>query len=382
MAREVGESSIGTGSLHMPDGPAIVAPEALANFDRRTVQIGGRTVGAGHPPYVIAELSANHGGNLQKALDLVAAAADCGADAIKLQTFTPEAMTLDLSSPPFVIDGGTPWDGRQLFDLYAEAQTPWEWHEPIAAAAGEAGIAWFSTPFDLSAVEFLEKLDVPAYKIASFEVLDLDLIAAAASHGRPIIISTGMATSSEIDDAVSTARAAGKGGVVLLHCSSSYPAPPSTLDLLTIPDMRERWDVTVGFSDHTIGTTSAIAAVALGATLIEKHFTISRADGGPDAEFSCEPAELVALVESVRTASASLGEARYGPNASESASLGLRRSLWFVADLDAGEIVSESAVRALRPGDGIAPKHRREVVGRRVVRPVDAGTPVSWDLLD
>ena len=347
-----------------------------------TVRIGHREVGPGHPVYVVAELSANHGGSLRRALDLVRVAADAGADAVKLQTYTPDTMTLDLDIDAFVVGGGSVWDGRRLYDLYAEAQTPWEWHRELAEAATDAHIDWFSTPFDPSAVEFLAGLDSPAYKIASFEIVDLDLVAAAASHGRPLVISTGMATAGEIDDAVRTARDAGAGGVVVLHCSSAYPAPFVDLDLRTIPDMAERWDAPVGFSDHTMGSVAAVAAVALGACFLEKHLTLERSDGGPDAAFSCEPAEFADYVRDVRGAESALGGVRYGPSHDEAASLRLRRSLWFVSDLPAGEIVGPDAVRALRPGDGLAPRHRSEVVGRRTSRAVTTGTPVSWDLLD
>jgi N-acetylneuraminate synthase len=356
--------------------------ELTGTGEPQVVRIGDRRVGRTDPPYVVAELSANHGGHLRKALDLVKAAADSGADAIKLQTFTPESMTLDSRSAPFIVTGGTPWDGRPLHELYAEAQTPFEWHEKIASAASESGIAWFSTPFDTSAVEFLEGLDVPAYKIASFEILDHVLIETASSKNKPVIISTGMATRDEIDEAVTVARNAGTGGVILLRCSSAYPAPSSTLDLRTILDMEQRWETLVGFSDHTIGPTSAIAAVALGACLVEKHLTIRRADGGPDAAFSCEPDEFEALVNAVHNASESLGEVRYGPNRDEAASVKLRRSLWFVADLEVGDVISQDAVRSLRPASGLPPKHLGEVIGRHAVRQIKAGTPVGWDLLD
>ncbi len=348
----------------------------------RTVHIGERTVGRTKAPYVVAELSANHGGRLQKALDLVKAAADNGADAIKLQTFTPDSMTLDSRSAPFVVSGGTPWDGRSLYDLYVEAQTPLEWHEKIASTAKASGIGWFSTPFDRPAVEFLEGLDVPAYKIASFEILDHELIEAASSKNKPVIISTGMATRDEIDEAVTVARNSGTGGVVVLRCSSAYPAPSSTLDLSTILDMEQRWDAPVGFSDHTVGPTSAITAVALGACLVEKHLTMRRSDGGPDAEFSCEPQELRVLVDSVHNAWESLGDVRYGPNRDEAASVRFRRSLWFVADLEVGDVISQDAVRSLRPAGGLPPKHLAEVIGRHAVRQIRAGTPVAWDLVD
>lgn len=345
------------------------------------MSLAGRLVGRDQPPYVVAELSANHRGSLARAIETVQAAARAGADAIKLQTYRPETMTLDLDRGPFVLAGDSPWAGRRLYDLYAEAQTPWEWHPDLAAAAEEAGIAWFSTPFDRSAVDFLESLGAPAYKIASFEIVDVDLIAAAASTGKPLIISTGMASLDEIDLAVATARQAGDGQVALLRCSSAYPAPASSLHLRAIPDMAARWGTQVGFSDHTTGNAAATAAVALGATVIEKHFTTDRSLGGPDAAFSCEPAELAALVEAVHTAWEALGHVDYGPSPAEKSSMQLRRSLWFVEALRTGQQIGPGAVRSLRPAGGLPPRRLPEVLGRRVRRDVSVGTPVTEDLL-
>jgi N-acetylneuraminate synthase len=345
------------------------------------VVIGGRPVGPGHPVYVIAEISANHNGSLERALELVAVAAGAGADAVKLQTFTPDTMTLDEARPPFVVEGGTPWDGRTLYDLYAEAQTPWEWHEAIFAAASAAGIAAFSTPFDRSAVDFLDALDVPAFKIASFEIVDLALITYAASKGRPLVISTGMATEAEVDDAVRVARDAGASGVVLLRCNSAYPASAGEMDLATIPDMARRWSAPVGLSDHTLGTTAAVAAVALGACALEKHVTLSRDEPGPDASFSLEPDELRATVAAVREASAALGSVRYGPSPAEARSAAFRRSLFVVRDVAAGAVVTADDVRALRPADGLAPRHLDDVVGRRAAVAIPRGTPLAWALL-
>ena len=345
-----------------------------------SVLIGDRDVGPGHPVFVIAELSANHGGSLERALELVGRAAEAGADAIKLQTYTPDSMTLDSDLPAFVAGPGTAWAGRRLHALYAEAQTPWEWHEPLFAAAAAAGLACFSTPFDVAAVERLEALAPPAHKIASFEIGDHDLVRAAAATGRPLVISTGMATVEEVDGAVAAAAAA--PGLVLLRCSSAYPALPSEMDLVTIPDMAQRWGVPVGLSDHTLSATAAVAAVALGACVLEKHLTLSRSDPGPDSGFSLEPAELTALVAQVREVEAALGRVRYGPSPSEVPSTAFRRSLWFVRDVPAGAIVVEDDIAALRPADGVSPDRRPEVVGRRLRRAVGRGTPVRDDLLD
>lgn len=345
------------------------------------VVIGGRPVGPGERPYVIAELSANHGGSLDAALAVVRHAAEAGADAVKLQTYTPDTMTLSIDRPPFVVGEGTLWAGRTLYDLYAEAQTPWEWHEPLFALARELGLQCFSSPFDRSAVEFLEQFDPPAHKIASFELLDLDLIRAAAATGRPVVMSTGMATVAEVDDAVDAAQGAGAGGLVLLRCNSAYPADPGQMDLLTIPDMVERWGVPVGLSDHTHGLTAAVVAVGLGAVAVEKHLIGERADGGPDAAFSAEPAELAALVREVGDAARIRGGVRYGPSDAERASLAFRRSLFVVADVAAGEALTAENVRAIRPGGGLAPKHLPEVLGRRARQAIARGTPVSWEAL-
>ncbi|HEX4493099.1 MAG TPA: pseudaminic acid synthase [Acidimicrobiia bacterium] len=347
-----------------------------------SVRIGGREVGAGHPVYIVAELSANHGGRLDRALELVAAVADAGVDAVKIQTYRPESLTIDSDAPPFRVGAGSLWEGRRLWDLYAEAQTPWEWHDAIFAAARDAGIACFSTPFDDAAIELLEGFDPPAYKVASFELVDLALVAAIARRGRPVVMSTGMASVDEIDDAVRTARDAGAGGIVLLRCNSGYPAQPGEMDLRTIPDMIERWDVPVGLSDHTLGMTAAIASVGLGAVMLEKHVTTARADGGPDAAFSLEPAELRALVASVREAEAALGDVRYGPSPSEHASEPFRRSLYAVRDIAASETIAADAVRSIRPAGGLAPKELPAVIGRRARVAIARGTPISWDLLD
>lgn len=346
------------------------------------VDLGGRTVGDRHPPYFIAELSANHGGSLATAEQIVQLAAQSGADAVKLQTYTADSMTIDLDRPPFVVGDGTLWAGRTLHDLYREAHTPWEWHEPLFALARSLGLECLSTPFDIEAVEFLEQFDPPAHKIASFELPDLPLIAAAAATGRPLIISTGMASEDEIDDAVTTARDAGAGGVVLLRCNSAYPADPAEMDLRTIEVMRSRWSTPVGLSDHTAGSTAAVVATAYGACLFEKHLIASRSDGGPDAAFSIEPDEFADLVADVTTATAARGGVRFGPSATEQPSLAFRRSLFVVEDVNTGEVFTEFNVRAIRPSGGMPPKHLSSVLGRRAARAIERGTPLSEDLID
>lgn len=345
------------------------------------LKLDGRPVGPGHPAYVIAELSANHGGRLGRALELVRAAAWAGADAVKVQTYRPDTMTLAIGHPPFVLGEGTLWSGRSLYDLYGEAMTPWEWHEPLRDATRAAGLQFLSSPFDSSAVEFLDGLGVAAFKIASFELVDLALIADAAKRGRPLILSTGMATAEEIDDAVAAAREARSPGLALLRCNSAYPASPAEMDLRTIPDMIERWDVPVGLSDHTLGVAAAVAGVTLGASIVEKHLTLSRSDPTPDAAFSMEPDEFKLMVESIRHVEAALGAVRYGPSPDERDSLVFRRSLFVVADVAEGEPFTEANVRAIRPGDGLPPKHLREVLGRRAARHVKRGTPLSWEVL-
>ncbi len=339
-----------------------------------------------HPPWgdrvwIVAELSGNHNGDKGRALELIRRAADAGADAVKFQTYTADSLTIDADTDLFRIGAGTPWEDRRLYQLYEEAATPYEWHDDLFAVARACGLVPFSTPFDPAAVDFLEQYDPLVHKVASFELVDLALIRAAAATGRTLVMSTGMATESEIDDAVAAARAAGAGGVVLLRCNSAYPAPVDQMDLRTIADMRGRWDVPVGLSDHTLGTTVAITSVALGACMIEKHVTLARSDGGPDASFSLEPGELSDLVRAVREAESALGGVRYGPTPGETASQVFRRSLFVVADVAAGEQFTEGNVRAIRPGHGLAPKHLPEVLGRTAGSAVRRGTPLSWDLL-
>ncbi len=346
------------------------------------MHIASRPVGAAHRPYLIAEMSGNHNQSLERALAIVDAAAAAGADAVKLQTYTADTMTLDLRKPGFVIEDPTSlWAGQQLHALYAQAHTPWDWHAPIMARAAEHGLHCFSSPFDETAVDFLESLNVPAYKIASFENTDLPLIRRVAATGKPMIISTGMATVAEIDEAVRTARAAGCRELVLLKCTSTYPATPENSNLRTIAHMREMFGCEIGLSDHTMGCGVAVAAVAFGATLIEKHFTLARADGGVDSSFSLEPQEFSLLRSETERAWLGLGTVLYGGTAAEEKSKQFRRSLYIARDLKAGETLTRDNLRAVRPGLGLPPKHIDQVLGRRVNRDVEAGTPLAWELL-
>ncbi len=346
------------------------------------MNVGGRPVGLGHPPLVIAEMSGNHNRSRDRALAIVEAAAKAGAHGLKLQTYTADTMTLDLDEGDFrVEEPGSPWRGRALYDLYQEAATPWEWHRPIVDRARGLGMVPFSTPFDASAVAFLETLAVPLYKIASFEIVDLPLLRAVGATGKPVLLSTGMATLAEIEEAVTTLRAAGSGPLVLLRCTSSYPAPPEQANLRSLVHLRETFACEVGLSDHTMGIGVALAAVALGATVIEKHFTLSRADGGVDASFSLEPQELAALVEESERAWRSLGQVSYGPTRAEQGSLVFRRSLYVVADLRAGDRLDATNLRAIRPGAGLSPRYYEQLLGCRVNRNVRRGTPMSWDLV-
>lgn len=346
------------------------------------MKIQERDIGPGRRPYLIAEMSGNHNQSLERALEIVDAAAAAGADAMKLQTYTAETMTLDVRMPGFVIDDPKSlWAGRQLYELYEEAHTPWEWHRPIMERAAAHGMACFSTPFDATAVDFLESLGVPAYKIASFELTDLPLVRRVAATGKPMIMSTGMATAGEIEEAVAAARGAGCRDLVLLKCTSSYPATPEFTNISTIPHMRALFGCEVGLSDHTMGCGVAVAATALGATVIEKHFTLRRSDGGVDSAFSMEPHELRQLREETERAVQALGAVSYGPTESEKKSLVFRRSLYFVKDLQAGDLLTADNVRCVRPGYGLAPKYYDVLLGKRVVRAAKRGTPVSWELL-
>lgn len=346
----------------------------------QAIHIAGRRIAADAPPYVIAELSANHNGRLATALAIVEAAKAAGADAVKLQTYKPDTITLDSDAEDFRIRGGL-WHGRTLYDLYREAHMPWEWHAPLFARARELGITIFSSPFDTTAVDLLESLDAPAYKIASFEAVDLPLIKYVAATGKPMIISTGMADAQEIQEAVDAARAGGCKELAVLHCVSGYPAPAADYNLRTIPDMIARYGLVTGLSDHTLDNTTAIASVALGSCIIEKHFTLDRSGGGPDDSFSLEPAEMAALCQGARTAWEALGQVDYGRKSSEQGNAQFRRSLYFVKNLAAGEVITADAVRSVRPGFGLAPKHLEEVLGRRTSREVLANTPVTREAL-
>lgn len=338
--------------------------------------------GSGSPITVIAEMSGNHNHSLERALAIVDAAAESGAHALKIQTYTADTLTLDVEGGEFTIgDPQSLWTGRSLHSLYQDAYTPWEWHEPILTRARERGLIAFSTPFDESAVDFLEELDVPCYKISSFENIHLPLIRKAASTGKPIIMSTGMATVAELDGAVRAAREAGCRDLTLLKCTSTYPASPDNSNLLTIPHMRDLFGCPVGLSDHTMGLGVAVAAVALGATVIEKHFTLDRADGGVDAAFSMEPAELAMLVQETEKAWRSLGGVSYGPVGNEQRSLVFRRSIYVAEDMKAGDVFDRKNLRIVRPGLGLAPKYIDVVLGKRVAVDAPKGTPLSWDLV-
>ena len=346
------------------------------------MKIAGRDVGAGAAPLVIAEMSGNHNQSLERALALVDAAAAAGAHALKLQTYTAETMTLDLSENEFLIENpDSLWRGKSLFKLYQEAHTPWDWHRPIFERAKKLGMIAFSSPFDDSAVDFLEGLGAPCYKIASFENTDLPLVRKVAATGKPMIISTGMASAEELDETVRAARAAGAKDIVLLKCTSTYPASPEDTNILTIPDMRARFGCEVGLSDHTMGIGVAVASVALGACAVEKHFTLRRADGGVDAAFSLEPSELKSLVEETQRAWQALGAVRYGATETEKKSLVFRRSLYVVKDLKKGDVLTRENVRVIRPGLGMAPKFLETILGKKIKVDVKRGTPLTQDLL-
>jgi pseudaminic acid synthase len=347
------------------------------------VQIGAHKVGPGHPAYIVAELSGNHNGSLQRALDTVKAAADSGADAIKLQTYTADTMTIRSSDPAFVLQGDGPWSGRTLHDLYQEAHTPWEWHEPLFKEANRCGIEIFSTPFDATAVDFLQKLGVPAIKVASFEMTDDPLLRAIAQTGKPVVVSTGMASLEEITHAQAVLNAAGSSDLVFLRCTSSYPAPDNGMRLASIPVLESTVRSPVGLSDHSMGATAAIVAVTLGACLIEKHLTLSRADGGVDSHFSAEPREFASMVNEVRRAEAMASESGFGLGVAEEGMVIYRRSLYVVRDVAAGERFTPETVRSIRPGYGLPPRFLDLVLTARARRDIAAGTPLSWvDILD
>lgn len=345
----------------------------------RKLKIGNREIGEGSPAYLIAEMSGNHNGEFERAKRLLREAKMAGAEAIKLQTYTADTLTIDSGKEYFRVKGGTPWDDRTLYDLYQEAHTPWDWQPELKTLADDLGLQFFSSPFDRTAVDFLEKLNVVAYKIASFEIVDLPLIRYAASTGKPMIISTGLATRDEISDAVQAAREAGSAGVALLKCTSAYPAPYNEMNLRAIQELENAFGVPAGLSDHTLGNAVACAAVSLGASIVEKHLTLARADGGPDAAFSLEPAEFKDLVDSVRIVEQALGEPTLGPGDREKKNLAFRRSLFVVENIAKGETFTERNVRSIRPSHGLPPRHLPEILGRQAARNLERGTPLGWD---
>ena len=346
------------------------------------ITIGGRTIGPEHAPFIIAEMSGNHNQSLERAMELVEAAAKSGVHALKLQTASPDGLTLDIDSPEFLIDDPqSPWHGRNLYELYKEAVTPWEWHKPIFDRCAELGLTVFSSPFELGAIDLLEELDAPCYKIASFELVDLPLVRKAAATGKPLIMSTGMATVADIQDAVDAARAEGNNQIILLKCTSSYPATAADANIATIPHLRDMFGLQVGLSDHTLGIGVPCAAAALGATVVEKHFTLKRSDGGVDASFSLEPDEFSALVEESERAWASLGSVVYGGAAVEQKSLKFRRSLYVANNIKKGAILTKENLRIVRPGYGLAPKNIDVLLGRRVNQDLSTGTAMKWEYI-
>ena len=348
---------------------------------RERIEIDGRVIGAGAPVYVVAEVSANHHQDFEQAVRLVQAARQAGADAVKLQTYTADTLTIQSDREYFRIGGGTLWDGRTLYDLYSEAYTPWEWHPKLKQVANDLGMDLFSSPFDATAVDFLEKMGVPAHKLASFELVDIPLIQKIAHTGKPLVISTGMATVEEIDEAINAARQAGAKQIALLKCTSAYPASPGDMNLRTINEMSRRFELPVGLSDHTVGITVPVAAVALGACIIEKHITLSRSQAGPDSAFSLEPDEFKEMVDAVRTAERSLGEVHFGGSAHEISSRAFRRSLFVVQDVRKGEALTADNVRSIRPGHGMHTRHLAEVMGKHAAKDIERGTPLSWELV-
>ena len=344
----------------------------------KVMNINNRLIGADCPPYIIAEMSANHNGDIQNAFKIIDMAKRCGADAVKLQTYTPDTITLNSRSTEFMVDSGI-WSGMSLYELYGIGSLPWDWHKDLFEYAKSIGISIFSTPFDLSAIELLEKLDAPAYKIASFECIDLPLIRAVASTGKPLIISTGMANENEIHDAVDIALSNGSGALTLLHCVSGYPAPVEDYNLKTIEDMRARYGVNVGLSDHTLDNTTAIASIALGAVMIEKHVTLDRNGGGPDDSFSLEETGLKELCSLTKTAWQALGKVNYERTEAEKGNVKFRRSLYFVRKLHKGDIITENDIRSVRPGFGLPPKYYDKLIGSKVLKSVEENTPVTYE---
>jgi pseudaminic acid synthase len=345
------------------------------------ITINNHQIGPGHSIYIVAELSANHNKDFEQAVKIIEAAKEAGADAIKLQTYTPDTLTIDCDNEYFRIGKGTIWEGKTLYDLYKEAYTPWEWQPKLKAITNDLGMDLFSTPFDFTAVDFLKKMDVPVYKIASFELVDLPLIKRVAQTGKPIIMSTGMASLAEIDEAVQTAREAGATQIALLKCTSAYPAPPEEMNLRTIPHMADAFGVPVGLSDHSLGIAVPVAAVALGVCIIEKHFTLSRSVPGPDSAFSLEPSEFKAMVAEVRTIEKAMGQVKYSVTEKEAASRGFRRSLFVVQDMAPGEAFTTANIRSVRPGHGLHTRCLGQVLGRSATKSIKRGTPLSWALI-
>ncbi len=345
-------------------------------------EIAGRQIGLGHPTYIIAEISANHNQNINEAIDLIKIAAECGADAVKIQTYTPDTMTIDCDNEYFTIGKGSPWEGRNLYELYGEAYTPWEWLPDLQSAAADAGITIFSTPFDKTSVEFLEKHDVPVHKIASFELTDHPLLREVAKTGKPVIMSTGMGTLLEIAEAVDVLRSSGCKQLALLKCTSAYPAPANEANLMRIPHMGDAFNVVAGLSDHTMGSLVPALAVSLGASIVEKHFTKSRKVEGPDSSFSLEPTELKSMVDAVRIAEQAIGRVTYDLTDKEVNSRAFRRSLFAVKDIQKGEPFNQTNIRVIRPGDGLEPKHAEAVWQRKASRAIPRGTPLTWELID
>jgi len=348
----------------------------------QTMEIKGRKIGKGHSVFIIAEISANHNQKYEEAVALVTTAKECGADAVKLQTYTPDTITMKSDDQCFRIKSDTNWDGRTLYELYTEAYTPWDWQPRLKDLADELGIIFFSSAFDTTSVEFLEGIGIPAYKLASFEIVDLPLIEFISKRGKPIIISTGLASLEEIDEAVQAAKRGGCQEIALLKCTSAYPASPNEMNLRAIPFMSDRYNIPIGISDHTLGATISVAAVALGANIVEKHFTLSRAVPGPDSQFSVEPAEFQAMVNDIRKVEAALGDASFEIGESEKKNMIFRRSLFVVMDMRKGERFTEENVRSIRPNFGLQPKFLKDVLGRRAKKDVSKGTPLSWELIE
>jgi len=350
--------------------------------NQNQMKIGDRLIGEGQPCYIVAEISANHNQSFENAEKIIHAAKKAGADAVKLQTYTPETMTLDCEREDFQIPSDSIWSGKKLFELYAEAYTPWDWHPKLQRIAHDCGLDFFSTPFDVTAVDFLENLRIPVFKVASFEIVDLPLLKKIAGTGKPVIVSTGMSSLAEIDEAVATLKNEGTKDIALLKCTSAYPASPSGMNLLTIPYLSESYNVPIGLSDHSLGGHVAVAAVTLGANIVEKHFILSRSDGGPDSSFSMEPVEFANMVAAIRDVEQALGGISFEPTSEEQKSLCFRRSLFVVQDVQSGEQMTLENVRSIRPGYGLAPKFLDQVLGKRAKMPIPKGTPFSWGLVD